>query len=130
MPNTYLAQKAAKKKKALKYVWMMLAFGAVLILMIYKFAVSGALDDIGSGAPSSDDVYAIAKVFVKPLLKSDDAQFSDSGYQFGTKTDSVYVIKSSVVAGGQKTDFEITIKYLGGSKDDQRSWQVIDMKEN
>lgn len=131
MPNSYLVEKAAKKKKAMIYVWVMAAFGFVFVLVVIKFAVSGAMDDIISGGPSSDDVYAIAKDFIKPTLKSpDDAQFSDSEYQFGTKTDSVYVIKSSVEAGGQKTDFEITLKYLGGSKDDQRSWQMIDMKED
>jgi hypothetical protein len=135
MQENYELDKAAKKKTAKRYGWMVLLLVLAFAVIVAKFALAGSLEDIITGMPSSDDVYTVAKDFVRPTLRSTEAQFSDSEYQFGKKADSVYVIKSSVTTKGdggqeQKTDFEITLKYNGGEKTDQKNWELIDIKED
>jgi len=135
MDKNYLAEKKKKKKSAVSAAWVLVALAIVFVIIIAKFAFSGSVDEIISGTPSSDDVYAIAKAFVKPTLKSGGADFSDSEYQFGKKEDSVYVIKSYVktkdnAGDEQKTNFEITLKYKGGAKQDQKSWELLNLNED
>jgi hypothetical protein len=135
MKKEYLYDKAVKKKTAYKYLWIMVVLGIVFVSVVIKFALAGRFDDIISSDPSSDDVYAIAKIFVKPTLRSDEVQFSDSEYQFGKQADSVYVIKSSAIikdAGGQDetTHFEVILRYKGGARADQNNWDLVDMKED
>jgi hypothetical protein len=85
--------------------------------------------------PSSDEVYSISKEFVRPTIRADDPEFSDSEYQFGQKNDSTFVIKSYVevkdqAGQAQKTAFEITLRYKGGPKTDQRNWEVLNLNED
>jgi hypothetical protein len=131
MGKKYLAEKKKKKKSAMNGVAVLVVLALIFIFIVAKFALSGGgVDDAFSGAPTGDDVYAIAKSYVKPTLRSSDATFSDSQYQFGKKEDSVYVIRSHVdVAGGQGTNFEITLKYKGGAKNDERNWEVLNLNE-
>ena len=131
---TYINEKKEKKTKALKFVWVIVVFALLFVVMMVRFALSGADDDIFTSAPSSDDVYAIAKAFVTPTLKSTDPDFSDSQYQFGQKRDSVYIIKSFVEVRDksgepQKTNFEIILRYKGGSKSNQQNWEVLNLNE-
>lgn len=131
----YFADKKNKKKSAVKVVWVLVLMGIVFVFIVAKFAFSGTFDDVIGGAPTSDDVYSIAKDFVRPTLKAEDADFSDSEYQFGKKEDSVYVIKSVVETKTHsgdvvKTNFEITLKFKGGSKKDQSSWELLNLNED
>jgi hypothetical protein len=133
----YLHHKAVKKKSTLKYVWILVAIAIAIafVVVVAKYALAGTDDSLFSQLPSSDEVYSISKEFVRPTIKSDDPEFSDSEYQFGQKQDSVYVIKSFVEAKdqtgqSQKTTFEITLKYKGGSKTDQNNWAVLNLNEN
>ena len=85
-------------------------------------------------APTSGDVYSIAKDYVKPTLKATNIDFADSGYQFGQMPDSVYVIKSYVETSNgsgenQRTNFEITLKFKGGAKDEDKNWEVLNLNE-
>lgn len=135
MDKNYLAEKKKKKKSAVGAAWILVIIAIIFVVIIAKFAFSGSVDEIISGMPSSDDVYAVAKAFVKPTLKSTEADFSDSEYQFGKKEDSVFVIKSYVktkdnAGEDQKTNFEITLKYKGGAKQDQNSWEVLNLNED
>jgi len=134
MQNAYINEKNNKKKATLKFVWILIVFGILFAIIVARFALSGSEEDLFSGAPSSDDVYNIAKEFVKPTLKGATADFSDSQYQFGQKQDSVYVIKSFVQTKDndgedQKTNFEIILKYKGGSKSEQQNWEVLNLSE-
>jgi hypothetical protein len=134
MQNVYLTEKNKKKKATLQFVWILVLFGILFVILITRFALSGSQEDIFSGAPSSNDVYEIAKEFVKPTLKGEIADFSDSQYQFGQKPDSVYVIKSFVqtkdnAGEDRKTNFEIILKYKGGSKSAPQNWEVLNLSE-
>jgi len=131
MGKKYLAEKKKKKKSAMGGVVVLVIVALAFIFVIAKFALTSNVADTFSGAPTHDDVYAIAKEYVKPTLKSDDATFSDSEYEFGKEQDSVYVIKSHVdLSGGQRTNFEIKLKFHGGAKNDQRNWEVLNLNED
>jgi len=134
--KNYLAQKKQKKKSAVKAVWVILLLAVIFIAVIVKFALSGNEDvtTIFSGMPSNDEVYAVSKEFVLPTLKGSGATFSDEGYQFGKKADSVFVIRSVVetkLNSGDmlKTNYEITLRYKGGSADNQSNWDVLNLNE-
>lgn len=112
-------------------VVVLVILALIFIFIVAKFALSGNVEDTFSGAPTHDDVYEIAKEYVRPTLKSSDITFSDSEYQFGKEQDSVYVIKSYVdLAGGQRTNFKITLKFHGGAKNEQRNWEVLNLNED
>ncbi|WP_179414048.1 hypothetical protein HDF19_17155 [Mucilaginibacter sp. E4BP6] len=85
--------------------------------------------------PSSNEVYSVAKQFVLPTLKGSGASFSEDGYEYGKKADSVFIIRSVVntkTRGGDllKTNFEITLKYKGGAVADESSWEVLNLNED
>ncbi len=135
--KNYLAQKKRKKKSAVKVVWIILALGVIFIVIIAKFALSGDNDvsTLFSGMPSSNEVYNIAKQFVLPTLKGNGASFSEDGYEYGKKADSVFIIRSIVdtkTSDGDplKTNFEITLKYKGGAVADESSWELLNLTEN
>jgi len=134
MEKSYINVKKQKKKSTIKFVWLLIAFAIIFIIIVARFALSGDGDDVFSGAPSSGDVYKIAQAFVIPTIKSPSPTFSDSEYQFGQKPDSVYIIKSYVdtkdnSGGDQKINFEITLKFKGGSKSNQQNWDVLNLNE-
>lgn len=134
MGKVYLAEKKKKKKSAMKGVVVLVFAAIAFVAIVIKFALTGSVEDVFTGAPSSTDVYEIAKDFVRPTLKSPDATFSDSAFQFGQTQDSVYVIKSFVQTKDndgedQKTNFEIILKYKGGSKSEQQNWEVLNLSE-
>ena len=135
--RNYLSHKKQKKKSAVKAVWIILALAIVFIIIVAKFALSGDNDvnTIFSGMPSSNEVYNISKQFVMPTLKGNGATFSEDGYEYGKKADSVFIIRSVVnttTSNGDplKTNFEITLKYKGGAVADEGSWEVLNLEEN
>jgi len=135
--KNYLAQKKQKKKSAVKVVWIILALALVFIIIVVKFALSGDNDvnTLFTGMPSSNEVYNIAKQFVLPTLKGNGASFSEDGYEYGKKADSIFVIRSvadTKTSDGDllKTNFEITLKYKGGAVDDESSWEVLNLNED
>jgi hypothetical protein len=136
MTKNYLEDKAIKKKSATKALWILLVFSVLAISVVVKITLTGSLKpDFFKGMPDSDDAYSIAKEFIRPTLKSSSADFSDTKYQFAKTSDSVYVIKSSVISkneSGDKvnTDFKITLKYNGGEISRQKNWTVVDLSEN
>jgi len=134
MGKVYLAEKKKKKKSAMKGVVVLVFAAIAFVAIVIKFALTGSVEDVFTGAPSSTDVYEIAKDFVRPTLKSPDATFSDSAFQFGQTQDSVYVIKSFVetpdgTGSNQRTNFEITLKYKGGLRTEERNWEVLNLNE-
>ena len=136
-PRNYLSQKKQKKKSAVKAVWIILALAIIFIVIVAKFALSGdnEVNTLFTGMPSSGEVYNISKLFVLPTLKGTGASFSEDGYEYGKKADSVFVIRSVVdtkTSGGDplKTSFEITLKYKGGAVADESSWEVLNLEED
>jgi hypothetical protein len=131
--DQYLKEKAAKKKTGYKALSIFLFFCFVAITIVVKITLTGSLKpNFFKGMPGSNDAYAIAKEFIRPTLSSSSANFSDSQYQFGKKSDSVYVIRSSVEThnnSGEKiiTDFKIILKYNGGQVDKQKNWSLMDL---
>jgi hypothetical protein len=131
--DQYLKEKAAKKKTGNKVLWIFLFFCIIAITVVVKIALTGSLKpDFFKGMPGSDDAYTIAKEFIRPTLASSSANFSDTKYQFGKKSDSVYVIQSSVEtsnSSGEKvnTEFKIILKYNGGQVDKQKNWSLVDL---
>ena len=135
--RNYLSQKKQKKKSAVKAVWIILALAIIFIVIVAKFALSGdnEVNTLFTGMPSSGEVYNISKLFVLPTLKGTGASFSEDGYEYGKKADSVFVIRSVVdtkTSGGDplKTSFEITLKYKGGAVTDESSWEVLNLEED
>jgi len=112
-------------------VVVLVVFILIFTFIIVRFALTGNVQSIFSGEPTHDDVYQIAKEYIKPTLKSANATFSDSEYEFGKEQDSVYIIKSHAdLDGGQRTNFEITLKFKGGAKNDQRNWEILNLNED
>lgn len=135
--KNYLSHKKHKKKSAVKALWIIVALAVVFIVVIGKFALSGNNDVnvLFNGMPSSNDVYHIAKQFVLPTLKGTGANFSEDGYEYGKKADSVFIIRSVVdtktnTGNPLKTSFEITLKYKGGSVADESNWEVLNLEED
>jgi hypothetical protein len=139
LPNNkadqYLKEKADKKKTGNKALVLFLVLIFIVISVVIKITLTGSLKpDFFKGLPGSDDAYAIAKEFIRPTLKSSSANFSDTKYQFGKQSDSVYVIQSSVESrndSGDKinTEFKIVLKYNGGQVDKQKNWTLIDLNQ-
>ena len=136
MAKDYLEEKAKKKKTGNKALWLLIVLIVVVVAMVAKILFTGNLKpDNFTGLPTSEDAYAVAKGFILPTLKSSSADFSDSHYQFGKQSDSVYIIKSSVDsknASGEKTtvNFRITLKYNGGEASREKNWTLVNLDEN
>lgn len=134
--DQYLKTKADKKNTGKKALWILFATLFIIISVVIKITLTGSLKPtFFKGMPDSDDVYAIAKEFIQPTLKSSSVTFSDSKYQFGKQADSVYVIRSSVRSKNESgeeinTGFKIVLKYNGGQVNRQKNWSVIDLSEN
>jgi hypothetical protein len=135
--KNYLSHKKQKKKSAVKAVWIISALAVVFIIVVAKFALSGdnEVNTLFTGMPSSSEVYTISKLFVLPTLKGTGASFSEDGYEYGKKADSVFVIRSVVntkTSGGDplRTNFKITLKYKGGPVADENNWEVLNLEED
>ncbi|RWY54196.1 hypothetical protein [Mucilaginibacter gilvus] len=133
MENNYLKDKQVKKKSALKGVWLLVIFGIVVVVILVKIANSNSMS-VFSGLPDSDAAYAMAKLYIRPTVRSTDVSFHDDSYKFAKKSDSVYVIKSSYSArqtDGESTttQFTISLKYMGGSATKEESWKMLDLNQ-
>ena len=133
MEKDYLKDKKVRKKSAMKAVWLLLACGVVFIVILIKLAGNNSLN-IFNGLPDSDQAYAIAKIYIRPTVRSTDVTFEDGSYKFAKKSDSVYVIKSAYSAkdgNGESatTHFTISLRYLGGSAKNEASWSMLDLNQ-
>jgi hypothetical protein len=133
MSKNYVADKAQKKKTAMKAVWILLFISGVFIAALVKYFIgSSNISLLSAGAPSSNDVYSVAQNFIKPALRK-DVQFPESGYEFGKKPDSVYIIKSFFEekddTGEQnKRSYEISLKYNGGAYSNKNNWSILSLE--
>ncbi|OOQ61662.1 hypothetical protein [Mucilaginibacter pedocola] len=130
----YLRSKEKKKSSALKGVWVLALFGIVFVFILVKIANSNSME-VFNGLPSSDAAYAIAKVYIRPTVRSTSVNFEDDSYKFAKKSDSVYVIKSAYTARSSSgesttTHFTISLQYMGGSGSKEESWKMLDLEQN
>ncbi|GAA4913091.1 hypothetical protein [Mucilaginibacter defluvii] len=130
MSNDYHQLKKAKGKTARLGVWVVIGLIILFGLILFRFTLSGSQkQNLFGGLPSKEDVYEAAKIIVKPSLKGDHVSFSDDGFEFGKRSDSVYVIRSyaDVTAedGSQSRQyFNVTIKYNGGLATKANNWEL------
>jgi hypothetical protein len=130
----YAREKREKKKAALKVVWIIGLLGVVFLVIVSRFAMAGS-DDIYNGGPTNDDVYSMAKRFVRPTIKTINPEFQTSGYNLKMARDSVYVIRSYAETkddsgGNEKTNFEIVLKYKGGPIAIKDNWELLNLNED
>ena len=133
MERNYVESKKARKKSALKAVWVLVALSLIAIFILIKFAHTG-IRLTTSGLPTGDEAYEVAQDFVKATLRSDRVDFPGSGYQLAKRSDSVYVIRSVVEvtdeAGEKKTNnFKVVMEYKGGNQDEQKNWSLLNISE-
>jgi hypothetical protein len=130
----FLHAKQVKKKTAQKGVWILVVFGIVFVFILIKIANSNSMA-VFSGLPSSDVAYSMAKVYIRPTVRSTSVSFHDDSYKFAKKSDSVYVIKSSYTAhdsNGESTttNFTISLRYMGGSGSKEESWKLLELNQD
>jgi hypothetical protein len=118
-------------------VYAIIPVAVVFVFIMAKFATSGGISEILSFSkmPNADDAYKVATEFVTPTIRSGSISFPDDKYQFGKKSDSVFIIKSCVIAtagDGEKsrTNFEVILKYNGGAKSFKKNWNLVDINES
>jgi hypothetical protein len=137
MEKTYLKDKHLKKKRAMKGAYGIVVVAVIFVFIMIKFATSGGVSDILSFGkmPNADDAYKIAQEFVIPTIRTTNTSFPEDGYQFGKKSDSVYVIKSYVTSVDERgrtnrTNFQMILKYNGGAKFLKKNWSMVDINES
>lgn len=133
MERNYVESKKARKRSALKAVWVLVALSLIAIFILIKFAHTG-IRLTTSGLPTGDEAFDVAQDFVKATLRSDRVNFPDSGYQIAKRSDSVYVIRSVVEitdeAGEKKTNnFKVLMEYKGGKQDEPKNWNLLNISE-
>jgi hypothetical protein len=76
MEKDYLQDKQLKKQSALKGVWLLVGFGIVFVFILVKIANSNSMS-VFNGLPDSDAAYAIAKLYIRPAVRSTNVTFND-----------------------------------------------------
>jgi len=134
MSKQYLEAKATKKKSALKAVWVLVALGLIFVIIIVKFAQNAGVSFTSGGLPSGNQAYEVAQGFVKSTVRSNSITFPDGGFEFAKRSDSVYVIRSSVeltdeTGERRKANFKLLMQYNGGKQDELKNWSLLNITE-
>jgi len=130
----YAREKREKKKAAVKVIWIIAILGVIFLVIVSRFAMAGS-DELYDGGPTNNDIYSMAKRFVKPTLKAADPKFQDSGYNLKVTQDSVYIIHSYTEAtdrlgNKEETNFTIMLKYKGGPVAVKDNWEMLSLNED
>ena len=130
----YAQEKREKKKDALKIVWILGLLSIIFIVIVARFALAND-NDVYTGLPGDDAVYAMAKTFVRPTFKATSVNFLASGYNLVRERDSVYIIRSFAetkdnTGWKEKTNFEIVLKYKGGPSSIMSNWEVLNLTKD
>lgn len=131
MSKSYVNNQQQKKKFAYKLIIFLIVLAISFTFMLIKLAFSGTNKEVVNNPPKNEDVYTIAKQFVKQNVKASNVVFPETGYQFNQK-DSTYTIKSYLESknqNGQKvtTSFMITLQFFGGDALNKNSWKMISL---
>lgn len=132
MPKSYVNNQQQKKKFAYKLIIFLIILAISFTFVLIKLAFSGTNKEVVNNPPRNEDVYTIAKQFVKQNVKTSNIIFPESGYQFDQKTDSTYTIKSYLESkdqSGQKTvtSFVITLQFFGGDALNKNRWKMVSL---
>jgi hypothetical protein len=130
----YAREKREKKKAAIKVIWIIAILGVIFLVIVSRFAMAGS-DELYDGGPTNDDIYSMAKRFVRPTLKVANPEFQDSRYNLKVARDSVYVISSYAEAtdksgNREETNFTIMLKYKGGPVAVKDNWEMLNLNED
>ena len=134
--RNYLTEKEAKKKSTSQGIVFLSVFIIIFVSVIFRLAIrTGTNEGFFSMVPTGNEAYQVAIDFVKPTVKTCEAEFPDNDYQYSKNSDSVYVVQSFYKAPDQKgadvkTKFAITLRYNGGSSTDEKNWTVEDLQSN
>jgi flagellar basal body-associated protein FliL len=133
MSKSYVNNQQQKKKFANKLIIFLVILSVFFAGIIIGFALNGNnTRQVVNNPPKNDEVYTIAKQFVKQTVKTSNVVFPDTGYQFNQKQDSTYTIKSYLESkdqNGQKTvtSFVITLQFFGGDALNQKRWKMVSL---
>ena len=132
MSKSYVNNQQQKKKFAYKLIIFLIILAIFFTFVLIRFARSGTNEEIVNNPPKNEDVYTIAKQFVKQNVKTANIVFPETGYQFDQKTDSTYTIKSyleSKDTRGEKTvtSFVITLQFFGGDALNKKRWKMVSL---
>jgi len=132
MPKSYVNNQELKKKFAYKLIVFLVILAVTFTVAFIRFAITGTNNEVVNNPPKNEDVYVIAKQFVKQNIKAPNIVFAETGYQFDQKTDSTYTIKSYLESKDQKgeknvTSFVITLQFYGGDALDQKRWKMLSL---
>lgn len=132
MSKSYVNNQQQKKKFAYKLIIFLVIIAIFFTFVIIRFARSGTNKEIVNNPPKNEDVYTIAKQFVKQNVNTANVVFPETGYQFNQKTDSTYTIKSYLESkdqAGQKTviSFVITLQFFGGDALNKSRWKMVSL---
>jgi hypothetical protein len=132
MSKSYVNNQAIKKKFAQKLIVFLIIIAITFAVVLIRLAQSGSNKEVVNNPPKNEDVYTIAKQFVKHDIKAANIAFPETGYQFDQKADSTYTIKSYLESkgpSGQKkvTSFVITLHFFGGDALDKNRWKMVSL---
>jgi len=130
----YAREKREKKKAAVKVIWIIALLGIIFLVIVSRFAMAGS-EELYDDGPTNDDIYAMAKKFVRPTLQCADPEFQTSGYNLKVARDSVYVIRAYAEvtdkAGNKgETNFTVMLKYKGGPVAVKDNWEMFNLNED
>ena len=133
MSKTYVNNQQQKKKFANKLIIFLVILSVFFAGIIIGFALNGSnTRQVVNNPPKNDEVYTIAKQFVKQNVKTSNIVFPDTGYQFNQKPDSTYTIKSYLESKDESghntvTSFVITLQFFGGDALNQKRWKMVSL---
>ena len=135
MSKSYINYKELKKKFAVKLVVFLIVLAIIFSIFLIRLAISGKSTDVVNNPPKNEDVYTIAKEFIKPGIPSSNISFPETGYQFAQTSDSTYTIKSYLESkneSGEKsvTSYMITLQFFGGDARNKKSWKMVSLTKN
>jgi hypothetical protein len=135
MSKSYLNHKENKRKFAVKLVIFLIVLAVIFSVALIRLANTGTSTDVVNNPPRNEDVYTMAKEFIRPGIKSSYISFPETGYQFAQTSDSTYTIKSYMESKNQSgeksvTPFVITLQFYGGDARNKKRWKMISLIKN
>ena len=132
MSKNYANTQQQKKKFAYKLIILLMVVAVTFSIVLIRLARSSTSREVVNNPPKNEDVYLIAKQFIKQDVKISNGVFPDTGYQFNQKSDSTYTIKSYLESkdqSGQKkvTSFVITLQFFGGDALNINRWKMVSL---
>jgi hypothetical protein len=133
MKNNYIDEKKAHKSTTSFVMRILIFFILIVIFLLARIAYRGASGgSLFDPAPTSDNTYEVAKQLMRPVIVASDVVFAEDGYQFGRRSDSVFVIRSYYVAKDKnerlKKYFRIVLKYNRKGNRDINNWTVLNIE--